>query len=122
MPDAPPVAFAPVAGDLPLVLILGSFPGERSLRDQQYYAHPQNAFWPIMGELVGAGPELPYEKRLERLRRCGIALWDALHACRRQGSGDQAIERGSEQPRDLSTFARRFPSLRRVQFPSGFSR
>lgn len=70
------------------VLILGSMPGEESLKQQQYYAHPRNLFWNFMNELFGAGRELPYEKRLAVLRENRIALWDVAHSCRRKGSLD----------------------------------
>ena len=66
--------FPPVVGDGAHLLILGSMPGKASLAAREYYAHKQNAFWRIMGELVGAGPGFPYEARLARLTASGIAL------------------------------------------------
>jgi len=68
------------------VLVLGSMPSRESLARQQYYAHPRNAFWPIMNELFGAGPALPYEQRLRCLRASGVALWDVARQCVRPGS------------------------------------
>jgi hypoxanthine-DNA glycosylase len=80
------------------VLILGSFPGEASLAAQQYYAHPRNHFWPLLGALLEAPlASLPYRKRLATLRANGVGLWDVIVACERHGSLDGAIrnaERG----------------------------
>ena len=73
------------------VLILGTLPGAESLRQQQYYAKKQNSFWKIMGELVGAYPDLPYEARLEQLVNSGIALWDVCAEAERKGSLDSDI-------------------------------
>ena len=73
------------------VLLLGSMPGEESLRRQQYYAYRYNAFWKIMGVLFAFDPELPYEERLAALRRNRVALWDTLKYCRREGSLDTGI-------------------------------
>ena len=74
------------------VLILGSFPGEVSLAAAQYYAHPRNHFWPLVGELVGAPlAAMPYRRRLATLRAHGIGLWDVFVACERRGSLDGAI-------------------------------
>jgi len=70
------------------VLILGSMPSRKSLAEQQYYAHPRNAFWPIMGELFGFDTTLPYDRRLHCLRESGIALWDVAYQCVRPGSLD----------------------------------
>lgn len=110
MPE-PRRGLPPVVGQRPRLLILGSFPGEESLRRQEYYAHPRNLFWPIMGALAGAGPDLAYPQRLERLATAGIALWDVLGACRRQGSLDQRIEREAREPNDLLGLRRQHPSL-----------
>lgn len=80
------------------VLILGSFPGEASLAARQYYAHPRNHFWPLVGALIDEPlPTMPYRKRLDALRAHRIGLWDTIVACERRGSLDGAIrnaERG----------------------------
>jgi hypoxanthine-DNA glycosylase len=74
------------------VLILGSFPGEASLAAQQYYAHPRNHFWPLVGALVDAPlAAMTYRRRLATLRAHGIGLWDVIVACERRGSLDGAI-------------------------------
>lgn len=83
------------------VLILGTAPSVRSLQLQQSYAHPQNLFWPLMGEMFDAGPELPYAERIERLHRIGIGIWDVLEYCERPGSLDSSIVRSSEVANDI---------------------
>ncbi len=92
-------------------------PGEESLRRQQYYAHPRNGFWPIMGGLLGFDPGLPYAERQERLAAAGIALWDVLAACQRQGSLDADIRQG--EANDFLAFLRRQPRIRVVFFNGG---
>lgn len=71
--------FPPIMGSCPKVLILGTFPGEESLRQKQYYAHPRNLFWEMMGQLCGASTDMNYDARLTVLRNTGIALWDVLN-------------------------------------------
>lgn len=107
-------SFPPVADHNARILILGSMPGQRSLDAQQYYAHPYNTFWKIMGELVGAQPQLPYEQRLELLKRSGIALWDVLHSCTRAGSLDSDIQH--EQANDFEDFFTNHPDITHVYF------
>ncbi|HZX79360.1 MAG TPA: DNA-deoxyinosine glycosylase [Lysobacter sp.] len=95
-------------------LVLGSMPGGLSLQTERYYAHPQNLFWPLMGRLVGAHPALPYEARLQRLREAGIALWDVIATCEREGSLDSAIRNAAAN--DFVGFFARHASLRAVLF------
>ena len=107
-------SFPPVVSRNSRVLILGSMPGEVSLKAEQYYAHPRNGFWPIMGELFGAGPSLPYQERLAVLDNSGIALWDSLRACTRPGSLDSAIR--DEEANDFATLFASFPRITHVFF------
>ena len=105
-------SFPPACAADARVLVLGSMPGEASLAAAQYYAHPRNAFWPIMGALFGAGPELPYRERLQRLESAGVALWDVIAACERAGSLDSAIAAASIEAND---FARLFRDCRHIR-------
>ena len=108
--------FPPVSKPNARVLILGSMPGVESLNQGRYYAHAQNRFWPIMGELVGALPSLPYRQRLQRLTSAGIALWDVLETCERPGSLDSAIRDHSAQANDFSSFLSAHRRIRTVLF------
>ncbi len=108
--------FPPIVDARARVLILGSMPGVASLEAGQYYAHERNAFWPIMGELFGAGFDLPYEERTERLREAGIAVWDVLKSCHRPGSLDSAIDDSTAVVNDFGSFFRRHRRVRRVLF------
>ena len=106
---------APVIAPDTRILILGSFPGAASLAAQQYYAHPRNQFWKLVGALVGEDLySLPYADRLPRLLAHRFGLWDVLAACEREGSLDSAIRHAS--PNDFAEFHTRFPMLRRVCF------
>lgn len=104
----------PIENPAARALVLGSMPGGASLRAGRYYAHPQNLFWTLMGELVGAAPSLPYEARVQRLRDAGIALWDVIATCEREGSLDSAI-RGAVA-NDFAGFFATHRQLRAVLF------
>ena len=105
----------PVGSTDATLLILGSLPGEASLRAQRYYAHPQNQFWRLLGAAIGeelAG--LGYEQRLARLTARGIALWDVVGEARREGSLDGAIREATANK--LVDFVRTHARLRAVAF------
>lgn len=107
-------SFPPVSHADAKILILGSMPGVRSLQAQQYYAHPQNHFWKIMGELFGTAPSLPYAQRLEILKDNRIALWDTLQCCMRPGSLDSSIT--DEAANDFPAFFATHPRITHVFF------
>ncbi|OGA34328.1 MAG: DNA-deoxyinosine glycosylase [Betaproteobacteria bacterium RIFCSPLOWO2_12_61_14] len=109
-------SFAPIETADARILILGSMPGEASLRAGQYYAHPRNLFWRIMGELLGTDPGSPYEQRIQALKSARIALWDVLYSCRRKGSLDSNIDHESLVPNDFAAFFLSHPQITRVFF------
>lgn len=106
----------PVASPDARLLILGSMPGTRSLELQQYYAHPRNGFWPIVGALLGFDPAAPYPQRLGSLTGQRIALWDVLRSCHRPGSLDAAIRVADAVPNDVAEFLATHPQVERVLF------
>ncbi len=107
-------SFPPIAAADARVLILGSMPGEASLAAGEYYAHPRNAFWPIMGALLGFDPALPYAERARRLAAAGVALWDVAQSCVRPGSLDARMR--DITPNDFAPFLAAHPGIRHVFF------
>jgi len=107
-------SFAPVIGENPRILILGSMPGVASLDAVQYYAHPRNAFWPIMGELFGIDPTTDYAQRIAQISQQPVVLWDTLHSCYRPGSLDSAITRDSVQANDIPGLLGEFTQIKAV--------
>lgn len=97
------------------MLILGSLPGERSLAEQRYYAHPRNMFWQLLGTVIGHDlPSLVYEDRLSILLQTGIGLWDVIGSGRREGSLDSAIRDAEANP--LAELVDDLPRLRAIAF------
>ena len=84
-------SFDPVFTPEARVMIVGSMPSVKSLADAQYYAHPRNAFWPILFDVFGAAPTGDYEAKKALIRGNALALWDAAQSCEREGSLDSAM-------------------------------
>ena len=80
--------FDPVFAPDAKVMIVGSMPSVKSLADAQYYAHPRNAFWPILFDIFGQMPHNDYIRKMDLIRDNRLALWDAAACCYREGSLD----------------------------------
>lgn len=109
-------SFPPLLGEKPTRLILGSMPSVQSLKHHQYYAHPRNAFWPIMAELFGFSTTLPYSERCAILIQQHIAVWDVLKACQREGSLDSNIKKASMAFNDFNLFLQQSPAIQCIIF------
>lgn len=105
-------SFPPVIDDNSRVLLLGSAPGVKSLEAQQYYAHPQNAFWKILFSLFNEPFSENYDTRLQTALRNGVALWDIIESCERQGSSDSAIRNEIHNP--ISKLLEEYPNISAV--------
>ena len=107
--------FPPLARRDARVLVLGSMPSRESLARHRYYAHPRNAFWPIMTRLFGL-QSTRYAERAAELMTHGVAVWDVLRACWRHGSLDSAIDEASIETNDFVAFYAAHGHIRRVFF------
>ena len=109
------IGFPPSIDENCHTLILGSMPGVTSLEQQQYYAHPQNRFWPLMARLLEE-PDVPmdYTGRLQMLLRHHIALWDSIDTCERNGSLDSAIK--NEQGNDFTALLANYQHIKTICF------
>lgn len=97
------------------ILILGSLPGDVSIRKHQYYGHPGNDFWRLVGSIIGEDLQgMSYQNRLETLRRNKIGLWDVFKAGKREGSEDAKIK--DEEVNQFSMLKDRAPNLKLVLF------
>jgi hypoxanthine-DNA glycosylase len=118
--DTRRIGFDPVVDADTRLLILGSLPGDASLKAARYYAHPRNAFWRLLGGVLGEDLEaLAYEARLERLKARRIGLWDVIASAERSGSLDAAIR--SPEAADLRGLVATLPDLRAVAFNGGLA-
>lgn len=108
-------SFAPVVDADTRILILGSLPGDASLAAAQYYAHPRNQFWRLLGAVLAVPlADMPYLQRLAAMRQHGVGLWDVVAEASRRGSLDSAIRDARANP--LAELVASLPALRVVAF------
>lgn len=107
---------APLIGESPKVLILGSLPGNESIKRQAYYSNTRNAFWRIMRTLFDNNTETDNEKFIIS---CGIALWDCVHSAIREGSLDSAIDDDSVVANDIKGLITKYPTINTIIFNGG---
>lgn len=110
------IGFPPIAKPNATILVLGSMPGQKSLEENQYYAHPRNSFWPIICELFNSDKNLSYEQRKQLLYDNKIALWDVLKSCYREGSLDSDIDPSTIEANDFKSFFMKHPKIKNVFF------
>jgi len=108
--------FAPLANVDSKVLVLGSAPSLDSLKKQQYYGHKRNAFWVIMSSLFDIPTVATYQQKVTLLLNRGVAVWDVLQSCQREGSLDSNIKLNSISINDFDSFFRASPLVRAVFF------
>jgi hypoxanthine-DNA glycosylase len=110
----------PVISARTRLVVLGSFPGVASLQAQQYYGHPRNQFWPLLGAIWGEELlRLSYPERLQTLLRRGLGLWDLYASCSREGSADAAIQ--APERNDLARLRLWAPGLAHLAHNGGES-
>jgi hypoxanthine-DNA glycosylase len=107
-------SFPPFVPDGARLIILGTLPGEESLRLQQYYAYPRNHFWPLIAALVGEGLPVEFPARKQMLQRNRIALWDVIEGAERIGSSDAAIR--NPTPNAFGALFAAHPTIEAIAF------
>lgn len=109
-------SFSPIINCSTHSLFLGTLPGEVSLTEQKYYAHPQNKFWKLVYEVFQKNYDEDYEIRIEVLLNNGFGLWDVLSNGEREGSLDSAIK--NYEINDFKKLKVAFPALQTLYFTS----
>ncbi len=111
-------SFPPVVDPRVRLLVLGSLPGERSLAERRYYAHPQNQFWRLISPAAGRDlAALDYDARLAALLDAHIGLWDVVASAHRTGSADATLR--DVEGHDIAALAATLPDLRAIAFNGG---
>jgi TDG/mug DNA glycosylase family protein len=116
IPEYYAAGFPPVVGPGARILILGTLPGAASLKQQQYYAHPQNAFWKMLEVLFHIPAKTPYTERCEKVTAAKLAIWDVCHSACRPGSLDSAISAETVIANDIKGLLASYPGIELIAF------
>jgi double-stranded uracil-DNA glycosylase len=116
IPEDYAAGFPPVVGPGARILILGTLPGTASLQQQQYYAHPQNAFWKMLDYLFDIPAKAPYIERCESVKEAKLAIWDVCHSACRPGSLDSAIDADSVIANNIPDLLASYPEIELIAF------
>ena len=108
------VSLDPISNPDTIILILGTMPGDKSLKLGEYYAHPGNKFWKVISAITNYDLPLTYSDKKELLIKSKIGIWDVVHKANRIGSLDSAIK--NEEPNDLESFIARHKNLKIIGF------
>ncbi|WP_245330926.1 DNA-deoxyinosine glycosylase [Acetoanaerobium pronyense] len=111
------ISFEPIVDKNSKILILGSMPGKMSLNKVEYYGNPRNHFWKIIFDLFDADFEHHYDKKIEFIKNKGIALWDVIEKCEREGSLDVNIK--NEKSNDITSLLEKNPNIKAIAFNGG---
>lgn len=107
-------SFEPIIYPDTKILILGSLPGDQSIKQEEYYAHPRNRFWKIMTTLAKVEMTDCYEQKKNLLKRLKVGLWDVAHSAVRKGSLDSDIQ--DELPNDFDNLFKKYKSICLIAF------
>lgn len=116
IPEHYAAGFPPIVGLNPRILILGTLPGAESLKQQQYYAHPQNAFWKMLEALFNIPANASYTQRCEGVKSAHLAIWDVCHSACRPGSLDSAISAETVIANDIHVLLAENPTIKLIAF------
>lgn len=108
------ISFPPIENESTKILILGTMPGDFSLKMKEYYAHPRNKFWKIISTVLNEELPVTYSEKIALLLKSKIGLWDVLLSASRKGSLDNAIM--NEEPNDLEDFISKHSRLKVIGF------
>ncbi len=106
------ICLPPIVYFNPHILILGTFPGVKSLEKEEYYGHTSNGFWKVLSGALDEPVPQNYEAKKLILKKHRLALWDIFGSCRRQGSNDSEIRDFCINP--IPEFLKKYPSVKKV--------